>query len=180
MLVAMYWGVVLVPDDPYDPVTTAQIRELRGTLVDEAARDFQLSDLDGQPHSLSDLRGRVVFLNFWATWCPPCVEEMPSMLALANRLAGDDFVMVAVTQDQDADTLVAFLRDAGFFGSDVLILQDPDGTLTQAYGTELLPETYIIDRAGTLVARFMGPRDWSSEPAQRLISRLLRHPWKTT
>ena len=102
------------------------------------------------------------------------------MLALANRLAGDDFVMVAVTQDQDADTLVAFLRDAGFFGSDVLILQDPDGTLTQAYGTELLPETYIIDRAGTLVARFMGPRDWSSEPAQRLISRLLRHPWKTT
>jgi hypothetical protein len=102
------------------------------------------------------------------------------MLALANRLTGDDFVMVAVTQDQDPEVLIGFLRDAGFFGSDVLILQDPDGILTRAYGTELLPETYIIDQSGTLVARFMGPRDWGSEAAQRLIQRLLRHPWKTS
>lgn len=178
--VALIWGVVLVDDDPYDPVTAEQIRDLGGTLVDQPAHEFVLHDLDGQPHALSDLRGQVVFLNFWATWCPPCIEEMPSMLALADGLVGTEFKMVAVTQDQNHDVLISFLRDAGFLGSDVLILQDPDGILTRAYGTELLPETYVIDRDGTVVARFMGPRGWSSEPAQRLFQRLIRHPWKRT
>ena len=100
------------------------------------------------------------------------------MLALAEGLTGQEFRMVAVTQDQDPEVLIRFLREAGFLGSDVLVLQDPDGELARAYGTELLPESYVIDRAGTVVARFMGPRDWSSEPAQRLLQRLLRHPWK--
>lgn len=179
-LVAAYWSAAAVTDDPYDPVTADQIRELNGTLVDQPARGFLLHDLDGNPHSLSELRGRVVFLNFWATWCPPCVEEIPSMLSLARGLADDEFIMLAVTQDDDPAALVSFLRDAGMTSSEVLILQDPGGELTRAYGTQLLPESYVIDREGVVVARFMGPRDWSSEPALRLIQRLLRHPWKST
>ncbi len=178
--VGAYWSVSVVTDDPYDPVTADQVRELNGSLVDLPARGFLLHDLEGNPHSLGDLRGRVVFLNFWATWCPPCVEEIPSMLSLARGQSQDEFIMLAVTQDDDHDALISFLREAGMTSNDVLILQDPGGELTRAYGTQLLPETYVIDRAGTVVARFMGPRDWSSEPALRLIQRLLRPPWKST
>lgn len=102
------------------------------------------------------------------------------MLSLARGLENTEFIMLAVTQDDDHAALVSFLRDAGMTSSEVLILQDPGGELTRSYGTQLLPETYVIDRSGTVVARFMGPRDWSSEPALRLIQRLLRHPWKST
>lgn len=173
-LVVAYWTVVVRHPAPVDRVITEQISQLDGMVVDQPAISFELKDLEGNTHTLASLRGQIVFLNFWATWCPPCIEEMPSMLALAQRFEGRPFRMVAVSHDEDTDALVRFLTNAGFTGQHVLILQDPEGQLAPHFGTELLPETYVIDRDGTTIARFMGARDWTSEPALRLFERLLQ------
>ncbi len=169
-----YWAVVALHPDPLDRVIVEQITELDGAVVDRPAPQFELVDLEGNPHTLASLRGSIVFLNFWATWCPPCIEEMPSMLALARRFEGRAFRMVAVSQDEDTTALVDFLTTAGFAGADVLILQDPSGQLSQAFGTQLLPETYVLDREGTVLARFMGARSWTDEAALRLFERLVQ------
>ena len=95
------------------------------------------------------------------------------MHALASAYRDRAFRMIAVTQDEDPEALVSFLRETGMTGDDVLILQDPNGELTAAYGTRLLPETYMIDRSGQVFARFMGLRDWSSEASIRMVERLL-------
>lgn len=172
-LAVAYWAVVYLHPAPIDRVVVDQVTQLNGAIVDRPATPFTLTDLEGRQHSLESLEGSVIFLNFWATWCPPCVEEMPSMRTLSERFRGRPFRMVAVTQDDDMDALVAFLTAAGFTGDEALILRDPDGALARAYGTRLLPETYVIDREGTVVARFMGARDWLSEPSLRLFERLM-------
>lgn len=173
-LALAYWIVVALHPRPLDRVIVEQITELNGAVVDRPAPAFELVDLEGNPHTLASLRGNIVFLNFWATWCPPCIEEMPSMLALAQRFDGRAFRMVAVSQDEDPEALVSFLTATGFVGSQVLILQDPNGELSRALGTELLPETYVIDREGTILARFMGARSWTDDASLRLFERLVQ------
>ena len=95
------------------------------------------------------------------------------MLALARRYHARGLRMLAVTQDEDVQALADFLAEAGISGEEILVLRDPRAELSKAYGTRLLPETYMIDRAGNVVARFMGPRDWGSEASLRLVERLL-------
>lgn len=169
------WWVTSGFDDVRTPAPTVeQVRELGGHLMEAPAQDFALVDLEGRTHTLGSLRGNVVFLNYWATWCPPCREELPSMMRMVAAYSGRPFKLVAVTQDDDRDALDAFLAETGFGGDEVLILLDPDGTIAQSWGTRLLPETYVIDRDGLVVARFMGARDWNSEPARRLFEQLMR------
>jgi thiol-disulfide isomerase/thioredoxin len=178
VLAAVVAGVAVVADEPYDRVVGNLIQQLDGDLQDRPAPPFQVSDLNGNPVSLSAFRGEVVFLNFWASWCPPCLEEFPSMLSLATAMRERPFRMIALTQDEDPEALMAFLRTLDLPDDRILILQDPEGRVAHAYGTRLLPESYVIDPRGMIVARFAGERDWSRPEAQQLAERLVRHPWR--
>lgn len=175
---AVATGVAAVPDEPYDRVVGMLVRSLDGDVQDRPAPAFTASDLAGRPVSLDAFRGEVLFINFWATWCPPCVEEFPSMMALADAMRGRPFRMIALTQDSDADALMGFLNALDLPDDRVIILQDPDGEIARSWGTLLLPETYVVDPTGRLVARFQGERDWSQPEAQQLAERLVRHPWR--
>ena len=109
-IAALYVSVV-VPNEPYDEVALESLEALDAELVDRPAPDFVLGTVDQEELRLSDLRGQAVFLNFWASWCEPCREEMPSMVALANEMRGERFRMVAVSLDEDEDALIEFLLE---------------------------------------------------------------------
>jgi thiol-disulfide isomerase/thioredoxin len=139
---------------------------------------------DGKPFTLADAKGQVLFLNFWATWCPPCREEMPSMLQLGRELSErypGKFRMVAVSVDEGWDAVRQFFL--GRLPSGIQVLLDPSQQVTKDYYcaarrgacTEFkFPETYIVDASGKLVAYIVGPRDWNDPAAQRFLEKLLR------
>jgi thiol-disulfide isomerase/thioredoxin len=136
---------------------------------------FSMLPLDGgEPLSLEALRGRVVLLNFWATWCAPCEAEMPAMERLARQLASDPFTLVAISVDERASDVRAF-RDRLALGFP--ILHGEGGREARAvagqYGTFRYPETFLIDAEGKLLARFVGPRDWDDRAYVERIRRLI-------
>jgi peroxiredoxin len=134
------------------------------------AQDFALKDLDGHLVHLKDFRGKVVFLNFWATWCPPCRIEMPSMEKLYNKFKDDNFTILAVDMQEDSETVKRFKES---FKLSFPILLDEEGAVGAYYGVMGLPATYFIDREGFLYAAALGARDWSSEDAAQLIRHLM-------
>lgn len=140
---------------------TAAAAPLGGQQVDGVPHDFELRTLDGGRLKLSDLRGEVVFLNFWATWCPPCREELPAMRELADRLKGRPFRMVAVSQDEGWSALQGFFGPRGA-PPGVTVALDPGGRLARLYGTEKLPETYVVGRKGAVLARWVNAQPWAS------------------
>jgi peroxiredoxin len=144
-----------------------------GGLVGTTAPEFSLSDLAGGTVRLANLKGRIVFLNVWATWCEPCREEMPAMQTLYGRLRGPDFEMLAVSADQGAGEAVGrFVRDLGLTFP---VLLDPELQVVGRYGVTGYPETFVIDRNGRVVAHEIGPRAWDAPATlaafQRLIER---------
>ncbi|CAN5747890.1 hypothetical protein BH23GEM6_BH23GEM6_12630 [soil metagenome] len=148
--------------------------------VGTAAPGFAVHDLDGTPVSLADLRGEVVLLNIWATWCPPCREEMPSMQRLHEMLGPEGLRVVAVSIDSRAGGTDAAGRPGGdvqaFAESMQLtfdIWHDPPGAIQRTYRTTGVPESFVIDRNGTIVKKVIGPTDWDSEANVELIRRLL-------
>ncbi len=122
------------------------------------APDFGLSNLRGDSVRLSDHKGKVVFLNIWATWCPPCREEMPFMEALYRRLKGRSFEMLAVSIDRDGEKAVRPF--AAKHGLTFPVLLDPDNRTYRLYGLTGVPETFIVDRNGIVVQKIIGPQDW--------------------
>lgn len=138
----------------------------------ETAAQFTLTDLNGKRVSLSALRGKVVFLNLWATWCAPCREEMPSMEKLYEQMRKNDgFVMLAVSQDTGGRQLVAdYVKKHGYH-FDVLL--DPQNAVADAYKITGVPETFIIDRQGRIVAHHAGAFDWSQPEIASAIKELL-------
>jgi len=138
----------------------------------KSAPDFIAQDLSGQAVRLSGLRGKVVFLNLWTTWCPPCREEMPGMVDLAKRMAGEDFVMLAVSQDDGGAAVVKpFVQEMKL---DFPVLVDPTGDVGRRFEVTGYPETFIIDREGRQVARFIGPRDWRDPAFERDLRTLAK------
>ncbi len=129
--------------------------------VGQAAPSFSLAELNGAPPvALSELRGRVVVLHFWATWCPPCLVELPGLLTFSRRLDPAKFaVLPTCVDDRDAREVRAFCAEAGFKGP---IYVDRGGKLAQRYGTFKFPETYIIDARGVVCKKIVGPAGWSS------------------
>ena len=125
-----------------------------------AAPDFAVSDLEGRTVRLSALRGKVVVLNLWTTWCPPCVEEMPSIERLYSTLRGDDFALLAVSQDEDGKRAVEPFVARNRFSFPVFL--DPEHQVGDRYGVWGYPETFVIDRNGLVVEHVIGPRDWAS------------------
>jgi thiol-disulfide isomerase/thioredoxin len=129
------------------------------TAVNFMAKDFSLNDMDGKPHRLSDLRGKVVLVNFWATWCPPCRREMPSMQRAHDALKGHDFVMLAVNVGEDVETIFGFTFATGVELTFPILL-DRDSAVTSAWPVRALPTSFLIDRDGRAVFRAVGGRDW--------------------
>ena len=121
---------------------------------------FQLEDTNGNQVSLSDLRGKVVLVNFWATWCPPCIEEMPSMEMLNKVMAGYDFVMLAINTEENGRSAVAdFLKKTPY---NFPVLYDDKGVVQKRYGVFKFPESFIVGKDGIVAEKIIGPLDWSS------------------
>lgn len=146
------------------------------TSIGKAAPDFTIQDSD-RTVSLSQLRGKIVVLNFWATWCPPCVEEMPSLVQLQRKFKNTDVTVLAVSVDEDADAYHKFLKDHGI---DFLTVRDPgpksnkgvSAPVASRYGTYKFPETYILDRKGVIRRKFIGPIDWNQQEIVEYLGRL--------
>jgi len=125
---------------------------------------------DGTPLDLTRLRGRVVLLNFWATWCKPCEDEMPAMERLYRRLQGSGFELLAVSVDSDSEEVERFRERLGL---SFPILLDPEQRVAGAYQTFRFPESLLIDAEGVIVERYVGPKRWDAEAYVERIRRLL-------
>ncbi len=138
------------------------------------APDFTFPDLDGKEVSLSDFRGKVVLVNIWATWCPPCRDEMPSMQKLYERFKGEDFEILAVSIDTDGREAVApFMQQMNLTFPALL---DPEEKIRSLYRITGVPESFIIDRNGILVQKVIGPRDWATPKVFSYFENLLQKP----
>jgi DsbE subfamily thiol:disulfide oxidoreductase len=134
------------------------------------APDFTLPNPDGRKIALKDFRGKVVFLNFWATWCESCRDEMPSMERLYREFKGKGLEIVAVNIKEKRQDALAFVRELKL---SYPVLMDPEGEVGLLYGAFGLPATYLIDRKGVVLARMWGPADWYSPAAKALIKTLV-------
>lgn len=148
--------------------------------IGSKAPDFHATDLrTNRPVRLEDYRGKVVLVNIWATWCPPCRAEMPSMERLHKKLAGTDFRIAAVSVDGDAfyakDDKTA--REVMQFADELAltfdILHDPSGAIRRSYEIFAVPESFVIDRNGVIVKRVIGAADWEAPVNVALIHSLL-------
>jgi cytochrome c biogenesis protein CcmG/thiol:disulfide interchange protein DsbE len=149
-------------------------RQGEATVAGNTAPDFSLT-LANKPIHLSDLRGKVVVLNFWATWCPPCVEETPALNRLQQRIASRGGVVLGVSADSDPALYEKFLKDQKV---EFPTYRDPDlkGNLSQIalnYGTSMYPETYIIDSRGKIARKVIGPQEWDSPEMVAYLDTLL-------
>lgn len=139
----------------------------------QPAPDFELMDMDGEAHSLSDYAGKVVLINFWATWCPPCVREMPSMERLYQRLQDEPFVVLAINQFETTDHVFAFMGQLEVFPS-FPILFDPESDISQAFGVRGLPTSFLLDRQGRIVFRAIGGREFDHPDIEAQVRSLLK------
>src|SRR3989338_10093348 len=136
------------------------------------APDFTLNTLDGKKVSLKDFKGKVVFLNFLATWCPPCVVEMPSMEALHKRFKGKGLVVLAVNDAENVNKVSSFVKKRGYTFH---VLLDSDGLVTDgSYRVVGLPTTYLIDSNGMVVGKAEGVRAWDSPESFRLMEEIIK------
>ncbi|MFC1845271.1 TlpA family protein disulfide reductase [Thermodesulfobacteriota bacterium] len=127
--------------------------------IGKTAPDFVLQDASGKVWQLSRLKGKVVFVNFWATWCKPCRDEIPSMEALNKAMAGKPFQMLSIVFNDDLDMAKNFAQG---LGATFPVLGNPEEELMQAYMITGVPETFLIDADGILKHKFIGPYDWNS------------------
>jgi thiol-disulfide isomerase/thioredoxin len=137
----------------------------------KAAPNFTLSTVDGQQVSLHQYRGKVVFLNFWATWCIPCREEMPALEQLHQTYQSQDLTILSIDLKESADQVKVFFQKHGLSFPALL---DQDGSVFRDYLVAGMPTTYLIGRDGTLLARGVGGRDWKRAEALQLIQELIQ------
>ena len=139
----------------------------------DQAPEFRLSALDGKQAALSDYRGKVVMVHFWATWCPPCVEELPTLERLYRSFAGRDFELLAVSVDEGgAERVTSFMQKNGLT---LPVLLNPGGSVAKSYGTFKFPETYLLDRSGIVRYKVIGPADWSMPANVKAIRDMIDH-----
>ncbi|MBI4401381.1 MAG: TlpA family protein disulfide reductase [Nitrospirae bacterium] len=153
-------------------VEATPIQERAGLRVGSPAPNFQLWNLDGKPVSLSQYHGKVVFINFWATWCGPCRVEMPAMELLYREFNRNDFEILAVSTDPRGLAVTRPFQEE--LGLTFPILHDSDFRVGIAYGARTLPMTFLVDRRGIITHRIFGARDWQSPEARQLIQKLLK------
>jgi thiol-disulfide isomerase/thioredoxin len=161
--VAMAVGAVPVAAAAGDLYAAAGVQPVR----DQAhAPAFVLNTLEGQPLDSASLRHKVIMVNFWATWCGPCKDELPSLQRLKQSFKAEEFELLAITTDQQREAIVGFVRSLGLAFP---ILLDEAKDVSAAFGVRGLPTTFLIGKDGRLLARAVGPRAWDSPASVALI-----------
>jgi len=155
--------------EPEQPKLGHQLTALPKSLP---APDFTLQDEHAKKYSLKDYRGKVVLINFWATWCPPCRREMPSLERLHQKLKGKDFVVLALNQMEGVDQIFIFTGEIGM-DLTIPILFDKDSSVSSAYGVPGLPTTFLIDKKGDMRFRAIGGRDFDHPEVEKQIQQLI-------
>jgi peroxiredoxin len=150
---------------------TKQPLQLDAPKAPVKALDFTGISSEGKPVRLSDHRGQVVLLNFWATWCIPCLEEMPALDRLNQRLQGKPFRILAVDLQEPAEKVQQFAKAKGYSFDLVL---DPAGEISHHYGVLRIPVTYVIDPRGFVIRRAQGPRVWDSAESVAFFQDLMQ------
>ena len=161
-------------DSKTDDKNLSQLFEEMGIVqLDEPVPipvEVQLTDLKGRSVSFSEFKGKILFVNFWATWCPPCREEMPSMEKLHARLKQKDFVILAVDLMEPASKVEAFFQE---FKLTFMALLDSNGEVGSLFGIRSIPTTLILDKNGMIIGIAVGPRDWASKKSITLFESLI-------
>ena len=147
-------------------LTSACNRGARPAQTGKAAPDFTVSDGASTVH-LADYRGKVVLLNFWATWCAPCVQEMPGLLQLHRERP--DIAILAISVDEDADAYTSFIANRHV---NLITVRDPNESAAKLYHSEAWPETYIIDKQGIIRRKLVGDPDWSNPEIRSYLASL--------
>jgi peroxiredoxin len=149
-------------------------RQGEASLAGTTPKDFGL-DLGGKPSHLSDLRGKVVVLNFWASWCPPCVEEAPSLNRLHKYIESRNGLVLGVAADEDPFAFSKFIIDQGVTFPNYRDpgTKDRGSPIAISYGTSMIPETYILDRRGKIARKVIGPQQWDSPEMRAYFDSLL-------
>lgn len=145
-------------------------RQGEPSLHGRSAKDFAFT-LDGKPAHLSDLHGKVVVLNFWATWCPPCVDETPSLVQLQQEIAPRGGIVLGISVDDDPSAYADFLKT---YNVNFPTSMDPSRKTALDYGTSMFPDTYVIDRSGHIDRKIVGPQDWTSPEMAQYFDSLLK------
>lgn len=133
--------------------------------------NFKLENIHGIEEELTDYRGKVVFLNFWATWCGPCRYEMPSMEKLHNEFKGDGLEILAINLGETVPLVKEFLEE---YNLSFTVLMDKDNSVAQVYGVRSIPTTYLIDRDGDILGMAVGAREWDSNALRELFREILK------
>lgn len=152
-------GAFMLSAGPALAVDAAPRQVLTAVAKRPPASDFVLADIDGKKRRLSDLRGKVVLVNFWATWCPPCRREMPSIERLAHALQGADFEILAVNVAENPDEVFGFTSTLGLIPTFPIVF-DKDSTVLKAWPVRGLPTTFVLDKQGRIAYRAVGGREF--------------------
>lgn len=144
-------------------------RQGEASIAGKTAPEFSF-DQNGKSMRFSDLRGKVVVVNFWATWCPPCVEETPLLNRLEQRIASRGGMVLGISVDEDPDAYERFLQDQKVAYP---TFRDPSKKISLEYGTSMYPETYIVDRHGRIARKIVGPQQWDSPDIVAYLDNLL-------
>ena len=166
-------GLAQVGTKTEDKTLSRLFEEMGVVQMDEPVPipvEVTLPDLSGRQVSLSDFKGKILFVNFWATWCPPCREEMPSMQKLHTRLKDKDFLIVAIDLQESAAPVKKFLNE---YELTFMTLLDSKGETGPLFGINSIPTTLIMDKNGMIIGVAIGPRDWASKKSIALFEHLI-------
>jgi thiol-disulfide isomerase/thioredoxin len=143
----------------------------KAVVVGTTAPDFSGKELDGMAFSLAELSGRVVYLDFWASWCPPCRVSLPWMEMIRERYSKEQFSVVTVNLDSDPSAAVQMLKEVN---AQFVTVSDPSGSIARLFSAPAMPTSYLIDRDGVVRAMVKGFRESEKEPLEEKIKELLR------
>ena len=171
------WGVVLAALGVLLLFAMPSYRQGEASIAGTTAPNFPL-EISGKPGHLSDYKGKVVVLNFWATWCPPCVEETPVLNRLQKRIAERNGVVLGVAADEDPAAYEKFLHEQGVIFPTYRDpgTKDNHSPIAQTYGTSMYPETYVIDRNGKIARKVIGFQQWDSPEMLAYFDSILGQP----